>query len=229
MSAAPPPTPDELPRVQTAPSGVGHWFAALILKLSGWTVDGAPPDLDRYVVLAVPHTAWWDGVWMLLFARWWNVRLAWMGKHTLMRWPISLLLRRLGIVPVDRRAPQGLVGQIVEQFEQRDRLVLAIPPEGTRRRRDFWKSGFYHIAVEAKVPVCMSFLDYGRRTAGFGPCFWLTGDMRRDMDRIREFYADKKGKVPADFTPPLLREELEAVPSTGEPQLEHDAGPPSPS
>ncbi len=197
----------EVPRHETPPSGLGHWFAAAMLRTGGWTMGGAPPRLDKYVLIAAPHTNWWDGFWMLCFASWWGVHLNWLAKQSVMRWPVAWLLRRLGVVPVDRSAPQGLVGQIVSQFEQREAMVLSVPPEGTRARREYWKSGFYHMARQANVPVCLSYLDFGRRTAGFGPCFELTGDVGKDMDRIREFYADVQGKVPENFTPPRLREE----------------------
>lgn len=179
------------------------------LRIGGWTIGGPPPRLDKFVVVAAPHTEWWDGFWMLNFAAWWGMEMSWLAKQSAVRWPFAGLLLRLGVIPVDRSAPHGLVGQIVEQFERRDRLMLSIPPEGTRARRDYWKSGFYHIARQADVPVCLSYLDFGRREAGFGPCFRLTGRVGEDMDRIRAFYATVQPKVPEKFTPPRLREEDE--------------------
>lgn len=205
---APSPDPlDDVPRyVERGTDWVAR-IAAIALRLGGWTIGDPPPRLDKYVVVAAPHTYWWDGFWMLMFAWWWGLRINWLAKHTVMRWPVAGLLRRTGVVPVDRRAPQGLVGQIVAEFERRDRMVLSIPPEGTRTRREYWKSGFYYIAQQANVPVCLSYLDYERRVAGLGPCFQLSGEIRQDMDRIREFYANVTGKVPERFTPPRLREE----------------------
>lgn len=198
---------DDVPRHEQPGTGWDHRFAAACLRRGKWTIGHPPPRLDKYVAVAAPHTEWWDGFWMLCFAWWWGLRINWLAKNSVMRWPVAGLLRRTGVVPVDRSAPQGLVGQIVEQFEQRERLVLSIPPEGTRVRREYWKSGFYHIARQADVPVCLSYLDYAKRVAGFGPCFRLTGDVRADMDRIREFYAGISGKIPENFTPPRLREE----------------------
>ena len=193
MSDSPDP-PEDVARYDQPGTGLGHWIAAALLRLGGWTIGDPPPRLDKYVVIAAPHTDWWDGFWMLCFAWWWGLRINWLAKKSVMRWPVAGFLRWTGVVPVDRSAPQGLVGQIVEEFARRDRMVLSIPPEGTRGRREYWKSGFYHMAREAQVPVCMSYLDYGRRTSGFGPCIELSGDVGEDMDRIREFYADIKGE-----------------------------------
>lgn len=200
---------DDVPRREQPDTGWDHRLAAALLRRGKWTIGHPPPLLDKYVVVAAPHTEWWDGFWMLCFARWWGLRINWLAKKSVVRWPVAGLLRRTGVVPVDRSAPQGLVGQIVEQFEQREQLVLSIPPEGTRARREYWKSGFYHIAQQANVPVCLSYLDYGKRESGFGPCFRLSGNVRADMDRIREFYSGITGKIPENFTPPRLREEDE--------------------
>lgn len=195
--------------------GGRHLFAALMLRLGGWTIGAAPPKLDKYVIIAAPHTSWWDGFWMLAFAWWWGIELAWMGKSSLTKGPLGWLPRWAGIVPVDRSSPQGLVAQVVEQFESRDSLLLAIPPEGTRAKRDYWKSGFYQIARVADLPICMSYLDYTRREAGLGPCIEVSGDMVADMDRIRAYYQTEWAKYPALFTPPRLREEdlLEGAPA----------------
>ncbi len=168
---------------------------------------GAPPEVKKCVIVAAPHTALADGFWMLMFAWWWGLRISWLVKRSAVRGPFGWFLRRMGAIPVDRSAPQGLVGELAAEFASRDELLLSIPPEGTRARREYWKSGFYHIALSAKVPICLSYLDYARRTGGFGPCFPLTGNYRADMDRIRAFYQEISGKHPARFTHPRLREE----------------------
>jgi 1-acyl-sn-glycerol-3-phosphate acyltransferase len=187
--------------------GLRARFAALCLRLGGWTVGGAPPTINKYVIVAAPHTTWWDGFWMLAFAWVWGVDLAWMGKASLLRGPLGWIPKACGLVPVDRSAPQGLVAQIVEEFESRDSLLLAIPPEGTRGKRDYWKSGFYQIAVGAGLPVCLSYLDYGTREAGFGPMIDADEDVCAHMDRVRAFYKSSWAKYPEKFTLPLLREE----------------------
>jgi len=148
-----------------------------------------------------------DGVWMLAFAWYWGINLAWIGKASLAKGPLGWLTRRVGLIPVDRSAAQGLVAQIVEQFDKRDSLFLSIPPEGTRGKGSYWKSGFYQIARGAGVPICLSYLDYGVREAGFGPMIKTSDNIVADMDRIRAFYKSEWARHPALFTLPRLREE----------------------
>ena len=182
-------------------------FATFCLWLGGWKVGGAPPTIDKFVLIAAPHTTWWDGFWMLAFAWWWGTDINWMGKSSITKGPLGRIALRAGLVPVDRAKPQGLVAQMIEAFEERDTLVLAIPPEGTRAKRDYWKSGFYQIARGAGVPMCMSYLDYGKREAGFGPMIDPGEELPADMDRIRAFYDVEWSRHPELFTPPRLREE----------------------
>jgi 1-acyl-sn-glycerol-3-phosphate acyltransferase len=174
----------------------------------GFDVEGElPRGVRQAVLIAAPHTSNWDLPHMLAAAFIFRVRLSWMGKHTLFRFPLGPLLRFFNGMPIDRRAPQGMVGQTTARFRQGDPFILGIPPSGTRKRAAQWKSGFYWIAVEAGVPIVCAYLDYGRRRAGLGFTFVPTGDPKADMARIREFYADKRGKFPESETPPLLKEE----------------------
>lgn len=179
------------------------------LRAIGWKWEGERPDEPKMVLIAAPHTSNWDLPHMLAFAFIFDVPLSWMGKHSLFRGPGKWLFSALGGVPVDRRAPQGLVAQVAEVFASRERMVLAVPPEGTRGRAEYWKSGFYHIAVAAEVPILMGFLDFGRKRGGYGPLLWPSGDIKADMDEIRAFYSDKQGRYPEDFGPIRLRVEDE--------------------
>jgi 1-acyl-sn-glycerol-3-phosphate acyltransferase len=188
-------------------SGFRHRLAGLFLRLGGWTLEGAPPALPKYVIVAAPHTWWWDTVWMLAFAWWWGLRPRWLLKKSLMRGPLDWFFRKLGAVPVDRSTPRGLVEALAGEVRGHEEIVLSIAPEGTRARATFWRSGFYHLAREAGIPICLAFLDYGRRKGGFGVCFAPCGDVRTDMDVIRDFYRDMRGRRPERFTPPRLREE----------------------
>lgn len=117
-----------------------------------------------------------------------------MGKDTIFRKPFGHLFKWLGGIPIDRSRSQNVVEQMVTKFSEMDRLVLTIPPSGTRKRIEKWKSGFYHIAYGANVPVVLGFLDFRRKTGGIGPMVTLSGDMKQDMKDIRAFYSDIEGK-----------------------------------
>lgn len=136
-----------------------------------------------------------------------GVKPSWLGKRELFRWPFGWVLRRLGGVPVDRRARQGLVGEAVARFAEAEHLFLVIPPSGTRARAAHWKSGFYQVALGATVPIVCAYLDYHERVGGIGLVLTPSGNVRADMDRIRAFYAPKRGKYPTQATPVRLREE----------------------
>ncbi len=181
------------------------------MKFFGWDVEGDPPQVRKAVLIAAPHTTNWDLPHMLAASLIFRVRLSWMGKHTLFKPPMGWLLHLLGGVPVDRRAPGGLVHHVAGTLSASEQLVIAIPPSGTRGRSDRWKSGFYWIAHTAQVPIVCSYLDYGRRRAGLGFHFVPTGDITSDMDRIREFYASIRGKNPDMESTIVLKEELEGA------------------
>lgn len=179
----------------------------LWLLLNGWRVEGSlPPDAQRVVFIAAPHTSNWDLPYMLAVASVLGIRMGWMGKKTIFRAPFGGLMRWLGGVPVDRSAPHGLVAQMAAEFAARERFALAIPPEGTRGRRPHWKSGFYRIALAAQVPIACGFLDYKRRCGGIGPVFMPSGDASADMARIAAFYADVTGRYPEHFGPVRLED-----------------------
>jgi 1-acyl-sn-glycerol-3-phosphate acyltransferase len=179
------------------------------LKMVGWRFEGAVPSEKKYVALAVPHTSNWDGLLLILLAQTINLRMRWMIKDSALKGAQGVLLRALGAVPIDRSRKTNMVEQMVEQFRSNDEFVLFVPPEGTRGRADHWKSGFYHIARGADVPVAPCYLDYGRKRAGIGQPIAMTGDVRKDMDQIRAFYAAKDPKPfdAAKYGPIRLREE----------------------
>lgn len=171
-------------------------FAAWILGALGWRAEGRVPEATRCVVVAAPHTSNWDMPLMLLFGWRFGLSPSFLMKHTVFVGPAGWLFRRVGGIAIDRRSRHGWVKVLAETFRSSDRLVLVIPPEGTRSRVDLWKSGFYHIAREAEVPLVLSYLDYGRRVGGFGLEFRPTGDLAADMDLIRDFYAGFRGRHP---------------------------------
>lgn len=184
-------------------------LARAFLRATGWTAEGAPPKPHRFVLIAAPHTSNWDLAYLLAFAAVFDLRISFMMKHTVFRGPLGPFFKSLGGIPIRRHLRENLVKQMVEAFRTGDDMVLVVPAEGTRDRVERWKSGFYHIAREAGVPIVLSYLDWGRRRGGFGPAVIPTGHYREDMDAIRDFYADKTGRHPELFAEPKLREEDE--------------------
>lgn len=181
------------------------------LRAFGWRADGNPPDLPAFVLIAAPHTSNWDLPFTLAFSYMLDVPLRWAGKHTLFVFPWGPIMRGLGGIPIRRDRRENRVQQLADLFRQHPQLVLLLPAEGTRARAEHWKSGFYHIAVAAGVPIVCGYLDYERKRGGFGLVLEPTGDIEADMDRIRAFYADKMGKFPDQFGPVRLREERAAA------------------
>ena len=171
-------------------------LAALAFRLAGWRTEGTPPPCDRFVIIAAPHTSNWDAVILLVAARIFDLPLAWFVKDSWFVFPMGPIMRWLGGVPIDRSARRGAVEQAVERLKESGRLALAVPPEGTRGRAAHWKTGFYHIARGAEVPIVLGFIDYGRKVAGLGPAFTPTGDLARDFEVFRAFYEKVQPKYP---------------------------------
>ena len=165
-----------------------------VLRLCGWSLAGEFPDVPKLVLIAAPHSSWWDGVWGLLIKVAIGADVHFMGKQELFRGPLGGLLRRLGGVPIDRGAAKGVVEQMIDQFRQREKFWLCIAPEGTRKPVKRWKSGFWHIAHDAGVPIFPVAFHYPDRTIQLGPLFDAGPDMDITMQRLRDWYAPFKGK-----------------------------------
>jgi len=178
------------------------------LRLAGWQAEGAKPHLRHFVVIAAPHTSNWDFVFGLAVAAALDVKITWLGKHALFRPPFGWLMRRLGGIPVVRHRRENMVSRMAGIFETRESLALVLAAEGTRRYTPHWRSGFYHIARAANVPMVLSYLDYARRCGGLGPAILPSGDIRSDMDEIRGFYADKTARHPDWVGAMRLKEEM---------------------
>lgn len=166
------------------------------LKIFGWKVEGQLPEHPRYVIIAAPHTSNWDMPITLFLAFALRIKCYWMGKESLFRRPFGGVMRWLGGMPIDRSKSNNVVEQSVKAFTARERLVMIIPPEGTRKQVSYWKTGFYHIAHGAQVPIVLGFIDYKRKAGGIGPVVWPTGDIEADMRTIQGFYAAVSGKYP---------------------------------
>ena len=168
----------------------------LWMKLMGWKYEGEFPADKKFVIIGAPHTSNWDVPHLLAVASQMGIKVHWLGKDAIFKWPFAGLMRALGGIPIDRSKPNGAVGQTIEQFAARDEFYLVVPPEGTRSKVKYWKTGFYHIAHGAGVPIVLGFMDYGRKVAGVGPSIRTTGDYEADMKVIKAFYATVKGKYP---------------------------------
>ena len=174
-------------------------FGTLVLSVMGWRFEGAPPNLPKLIVIVAPHTSNWDFVVAMAAALALDLRVHWLGKHTIFRRPFGAILRRLGGIPVDRSARQGVVAQVVEAFRAHDRFVLGLSPEGTRKKVARWRTGFYNIARAANVPILAVALDFERKRIVIGPLFKATGDLEGDVEKMRAFFAPIKGKRPELF------------------------------
>lgn len=185
-------------------------LARWLLHLTGWELVGRKPAHSHYVLIAAPHTSNWDFPLMLLFAAAFEIKVSWMAKHSLFYPPMGWIMRALGGIPIIRHQQGNMVSALVEQFAIAPQLTLVVPTEGTRGHSEYWKSGFYHIARGAGVPIVPSFLDFASRRGGFGDPLTTTDDVRSDMQYFRDFYRGMAGKNPGHFGPVKLREEEQA-------------------
>ncbi|MFY2762676.1 lysophospholipid acyltransferase family protein [Arenimonas sp. MALMAid1274] len=183
--------PPNAPRNGTA---FGRWIGRSVLRLGGWTITGDWPDLPRLVVIAAPHSSGWDAVWGLAAKLAMGVDITFIAKAELFRGPLGWLLRRFGGRPVDRSAPGGIVDQTAAQIREAPRMWFVLAPEGTRRRVEHWKTGFWKIARRAQVPVFCAWFHYPDRTIGLGPLLETSDDYDADMARIRALYRPYEGK-----------------------------------
>lgn len=172
------------------------------LRIAGWTVQGElVPEARKSVFIAAPHTSNWDLPYTLFAAFALRLTPYWMGKASIFKFPFGGLMRWLGGIPVDRSKSNNLVAASAEALVNADGPVqLIVPPEGTRSKTIYWKTGFYWIAVTAKLPIVMAYMDYPRKLVGLGPLFKPTGDVDADMAEIKRYYAQYKGKNSDQFT-----------------------------
>lgn len=173
-----------------------RYCALRYLKLQGWRLCGEIPAARRYVIIAAPHTSNWDLPMTLAVVFAFNLKVHFLAKHTLFIFPFGALMRWLGGIPVNRTSAHNFVEQAVDLFSQHEELILIVPPEGTRQKVRYWKSGFYYIAQGAGVPIVLGFIDFKRKLAGFGGEFIPTGSYEADIGEIQQFYSGITGKNP---------------------------------
>ncbi len=176
-------------------------IAKTLLTLSGWEVVGEVPDIDKAVYIAAPHTSNWDGFWLIVGKTLLGLEARFLAKHTLFWWPLGAALNWFGAIPIDRSRGGGLVQQLVDMFEDTEQLNLALAPEGTRKWTQYWKSGFYRLALEADVPIVLAFIDYGNKKMGIGGVFTPSGDVQKDLKFLRDFYRPYMPRHPRNKGP----------------------------
>lgn len=178
---------------------IGRWVGRLGLWLGGWRVRGEFPNVSRVVGIGAPHTSAWDFVFGILAILALELDVTWLGADWIFRIPF---MRSLGGIPIDRSAPHGVVKQLVSELDRRERFLLALSPEGSRKKVARWKSGFYYLAEGAGVPVMLVAIDRKGKCLEIGPCVELSGDMESDMDRIRPFFQRYEALYPDNFALP---------------------------
>ena len=187
-----PPLPPNAPRVK--PNALTRWIGRSVLRLGGWRVVGPLPDVSKLVLIAAPHSSNWDGVWGFAAKLALGFEVKVLGKAQLFWWPLGPLLRRLGVIPIDRSSAHGTVEQAVDMIRRSPRIWYALTPEGTRKRVERWKTGFWKIAKGAGVPVVPAYFHYPDKVIGIGEPFVLSDDMDADMARIRAWYVPWRGR-----------------------------------
>jgi 1-acyl-sn-glycerol-3-phosphate acyltransferase len=169
------------------------------MSLRGWRFEGTVPNEPKFVIIVVPHTSNWDFIVGVLALFSIGFRISFLGKHTLFKWPLGVFMRWLGGISVERSVRRDRVAETISAFDSADRLILAVAPEGTRKPVKEWKSGFYHVAHGAHVPIIPVAFDYGRKVVRLFPPFWTTGDAEADIQRIRSGYVGVVAKNPNNF------------------------------
>jgi 1-acyl-sn-glycerol-3-phosphate acyltransferase len=182
-----------------------------VLRLRGWRVEGQLPDAPRFVAIAAPHTSSWDVPLMLAASLQVGIRLHWLGLSSYFRWPIAGLLRWLGGVPIERGPAASRVQSTARLMAAYDRIGVALSPEGSRGLVPHWRTGFYHLATAADVPLVLTSLDYGRKRATIGPTFTPTGDIAADVATIGVFYDGVEGRFPDQQGPIVVAARPEAA------------------
>jgi len=175
---------------------VAKWYFRWI----GWKIQGGiPANIKKCVVVAAPHTSNYDYPITLSVFYTLNLKVKFLAKKQLFSFPLGILMRATGGIPVDRSKKNNLVEYMTEMFAEKDRLYLLVPPEGTRNAVKEWKTGFYRVAEAAGVPIMLGYLDYAKKVAGFENMFYPSGDMEKDMAAIKAFYSKITPKYPEKY------------------------------
>lgn len=186
------------------------FISKILIKLLGWKITGGiPPDVKKCVLIAAPHTSNWDLFYGRQALYIFGVKLRYLIKKELFFFPLNLLFRATGGIPIDRKKSYSIVKTMIGVFDQHDSLAMMFSPEGTRSRVKKWKTGFYHVAVGAKVPIMMGYIDYEKKITGVGPVFYPSGDVKKDFEFMEEYYKQFAARKPENYNPEIfIREEM---------------------
>lgn len=175
-------------------------FSIIILKLFGWKIKGSiPEDIKKLVLIVAPHTSNIDFIIGKIASFYFNRKLQILIKKELFFFPLNIILKSLGAIPVNREKASGIVEQIVNKFNNNDSFILSITPEGTRSYNKNWKKGYYYIAQKADVPIAIGFLDYKKKEVGIEKIISTSGDYKNDFKIIQDIYKTKTAKYPKKF------------------------------
>lgn len=182
---------------------MGYYFSKFLFWLFGWKVDGViPPGIDKAVMIAAPHTSNWDFLWARCAFFIMRAPVRYTVKKELLKFPLNLILNPLGAIGIDRtkRTPDtaklSMTEAMIRLFDEREKLIVLVTPEGTRSYSPEWKTGFYRVAEGANVPILCGYLDYKNKRAGVGPKFIVDGHLEKQLEEIKDFYRPIQGKYP---------------------------------
>ncbi len=178
------------------PNPAAEWLGRSVLKLMGWRIEGKLPKLDKFVAIGAHHTSNWDFVIFIAMKFVLRLNARWFGKHSIFRWPFGGVMRAWGGIAIRRDRQLNTVEQAVQAFRENREFILVLSPEGTRKKVERWKMGFYHIARGAGVPIVMGALDYQNRRVVIGPTFYPTGDEQADLATMLAFFRPFVPKKP---------------------------------
>ena len=194
------------------------WIGRTFLKLFGWKVVGEVPQIPKFVGIFAPHTSNLDGFLMGAMTYALNIRTSIFMKEELFFWPLGKLLQMLGGVPICRSIHTNRVAMTAMAIKNQKQIIVGVPPEGTRSKTEYWRSGFYHIAYQAEVPIVFTYLDFVRKEVGIGPTIYPSGDIHADMQLIADFYKNMTAINPENSGP--IRVRPDAMP-TNMPRIRH--------
>lgn len=182
-------------------------LAEQTLGLMGWEIDNHwDLDIDQCVMIAAPHTSNWDALYARLALKALGVNVRLTIKDSYMKFPFGPFVRAMGGIGIDRSAKQeaqerpSMVQLMSDLFKTHPKLVMLVTPEGTRAKQEQWKTGFYHVAVNAGVPIALAYMDYAKKKTGIGKIVYPSGNYQKDMTEIMAFYAEINAKFPEKFS-----------------------------